>query len=207
MILCAAEFAEYVDKGCPLVLGGPLPHAIAAKAVAFTEANTPEFREYTRKIVTNAQTLAAACIDEGMIVATGGADNHLLLIDVRNFDLTGRQAESVLRECGMTLNRNALPFDPSGPWYTSGLRLGTPAVTTVGMGEAEMKEIAAIMKLVLANTKPALVESGKNAGKLSRAKYLIADAARVEAKARIKVLQDKFPVYPELDLAFLQAHF
>ncbi len=207
MILCKQEFAEYVDKGCPIVIGGPLPHMIAAKAVAFTEAAKPEFKTYAAKIVENARALAAACIAEGMTVATGGTDNHMLLIDARPFGLNGRQAESVLREVGMTLNRNALPFDTNGPWYTSGLRIGSPAATTLGMGADEMKEIAAIIKRVLANTVPAIIESGKNAGKPSKAKYVLDDAIRTAAKARIAALLAKYPVYPELDLAFLQEHF
>ena len=207
MVLCKQEFAEYVDKGCPIVIGGPLPHAIAAKAVAFTEAAKPAFKAYAQKIVENARTLADACIAEGMTVATGGTDNHMLLIDVRPFGLNGRQGESVLREVGMTLNRNALPFDTNGPWYTSGLRIGTPATTTLGMGAAEMKEIAAIINLVLSNTVPATIESGKNAGKPSKARYVLDDAVRTEAKARIKALLNRYPVYPELDLAFLQEHF
>ncbi len=207
MVLCTQEFAEYVDKGCPIVIGGPLPHMIAAKAVAFTEAAKPEFKTYATKVVENARTLAAACIAEGMTVATGGTDNHMLLIDVRPFGLNGRQGESVLREVGMTLNRNALPFDTNGPWYTSGLRIGTPATTTLGMGADEMKEIAAIIKLVLANTVPAIIESGKNAGKQSKARYVLDDAIRTEAKARIAALLEKYPVYPELDLAFLQENF
>ncbi|HOJ79198.1 MAG TPA: glycine hydroxymethyltransferase [Bacillota bacterium] len=207
MVLCTKEFAEYVDKGCPLVIGGPLPHVIAAKAVAFAEANLPSFKEYGRRIIENAKALAAACVNEGMTVATGGTDNHLLLINVTSFGLTGRQAESALRECGITLNRNSLPFDPNGPWYTSGLRIGTPAVTTLGMGQAEMKEIAAIIKLVLANTKPAIIETGENAGQPSKAKYVIAPEAKNEAKSRVKQLLDRFPVYPELDLNFLQKHF
>ena len=207
MVLCKQEFAEYVDKGCPIVIGGPIPQAIAAKAVAFTEAAKPEFKAYAQKIVENARTLAAACIAEGMTVATGGTDNHMLLIDVRPFGLNGRQAESVLREVGMTLNRNALPFDTNGPWYTSGLRIGTPATTTLGMGADEMKEIAAIIKRVLSNTVPATIESGKNAGKPSKARYVLDDAIRTEAKSRIAALLEKYPVYPELDLAFLQEHF
>lgn len=203
MVLCTQEFAEQVDKGCPLVIGGPIPQIMAAKAVAFTEANTPTFKDYAHKIVQNARALAAACIDEGMTVASGGTDNHLLLLDVRPFDLTGRQAEQALRDCGITLNRNALPFDTNGPWYTSGLRLGTPAVTTIGLSEAEMKEIAAIVKLVLAHTEPTTT----SAGKMSRAKYRLAAAALREAKGRVKALLDRFPVYPELDLAFLEAQF
>ncbi len=207
MVLCTEDFAEYVDKGCPIVIGGPIPQAIAGKGVAFTEAASDEYKAYAHKVVENAQTLAAACIAEGMTVATGGTDNHMLLIDVRPFGLNGRHGESVLREVGMTLNRNALPFDTNGPWYTSGLRIGTPATTTLGMGTAEMKEIAAIIKLVLANTKPATIASGKNAGKPSKAKYILDEKAGAEAKARIKALLDAYPVYPEIDLAFLQEYF
>ena len=164
MVLCTKEFAEAVDKGCPLVIGGPLPHMMAAKAIALTEANQPEFKAYAQKIVANARFLAKACLDQEMTIATGGTDNHLFLINVSGFGLTGRQAESALRECGITLNRNSLPFDPNGPWYTSGLRIGTPATTTLGMGESEMLEIASILKLVLSNTKPTKIESGEQAG-------------------------------------------
>jgi glycine hydroxymethyltransferase len=207
MILCTAEFAEYVDKGCPLVIGGPLPNMMAAKAVAFTEANRSEFKVYAQKIVANCQTMAQACIDQGMVVATGGTDNHLFLINVTGFGLTGRQAESALRDCGITLNRNSLPFDANGPWYTSGLRLGTAAVTTLGMDENEMKEIAAIIKIVLANTQPAAIETGEQAGQPSKAKYVIDEAIRLVARERVKLLLDKFPVYPELDLELLQKYF
>ncbi|HEY86368.1 MAG TPA: glycine hydroxymethyltransferase [Chloroflexi bacterium] len=207
MVLCTQEFAEYVDKGCPIVIGGPLPHVMAAKAVAFTEAASPEFKEYAHNIVRNSHALAQACIAEGMTLSTGGTDNHLMLIDVRSFGINGRQAALALRECNLTLNRNALPFDTNGPWYTSGLRVGTPAVTTVGMGEAEMKEIAAIIQLVLENTQPAAIASGKNAGKPSKAKYIVDPVARSQAQARVKALQGNFPVYPELDLAFLQTQF
>ena len=136
MVLCKEEFAEWVDKGCPAILGGPLPQVIAAKAVAFQEATRPEFATYSQRIVENAAALAAACGDEGMAVVTGTSENHLLLVDVeKSYGLNGRQAESALRQAGLTLNRNSLPFDPNGPWYTSGLRLGTPAVTTLGMGD------------------------------------------------------------------------
>src|SRR5690554_3986270 len=208
MILCTREFADYVNKGCPYVIGGPLPHVIAAKAVALTEACSPGFRDYAHKIVENSQALAAACLQEGMKVATNGTDNHMLLIDVyASFGLTGRQAESVLRACGITLNRNALPFDPHGPWYTSGLRLGTPAVTTLGMGEAEMKEIASIIKYILANTRAAFADTGKNAGKPSKAKYIIDENVQAAAGKRVQALLDNFPVYPQLDLAFLQSFF
>jgi len=184
-----------------------LPHIIAAKAITLTEANTPEFKTYAAKIAENARFLAQACIDEGLTLATGGTDNHLMLINVTGFGITGRQAESAVRECGITLNRNSLPYDGNGPWYTSGLRIGTPAATTLGMGEAEMKEIAAIIKLVLANTTPTTVSSGKSAGSVSKAKYTIDETARKEARGRITALLDRFPVYPELDLALLQEHF
>jgi len=207
IVLCTQEFAEQVNKGCPMVIGGPLPHVIAAKAVAFTEANRPEFRDYSRRIVENAAALAAACIAEGMTVPTGGTDNHLLLIDVRSFGLTGRQAESAVRECGITLNRNSLPFDPNGPWYTSGLRVGTPAVTTLGMGPEQMKQIAAALKTVLAHTRPETASKGPDAGKPSKAKYATEPSAAEEARGRVRALLEKYPVYPELDLAWLQRHF
>ncbi len=207
IVLCKKEFAESVDKGCPLVIGGPLPHVIAAKAVAFVEANKPEFAEYAANIVKNSSALAQMLIDEGMTVATGGTDNHLMLINVTGYGLTGRQAESALRDCGVTLNRNSLPADPNGPWYTSGLRIGTPAVTTLGMGLDEMKEIAAIVKLVLENTKPEIIATGANAGKPSKAKYTTCQEAAKEARERCEKLLDAFPVYPELDLNFLKEQF
>jgi len=207
LVLCTREFSEAVDKGCPLVIGGPLPHIMASKAIALTEANKPEFKTYARKIVENSGALAEACVAEGMTLATGGTDNHLMLIDVRTFGLTGRQAESAVRECGITLNRNSLPHDPNGPWYTSGLRIGTPATTTLGMGAPEMKEIAAIIKFVLANTTATQTTSGSRAGTPSQSKYSMDAGARKPAKARVKALLDRYPVYPELDLALLQRHF
>ena len=207
LVLCKKEFAESVDKGCPLVIGGPLPHVMAAKAIAFTEANSPAYRQYAANIVKNCQAFAKACIDLGMKVATGGTDNHLFLIDVTGYGLNGRQAESVVRECGITLNRNALPFDPNGPWYTSGLRIGTAAVTTLGMGEAEMKEIASIFDFVLSQTKPAEITTGEKAGTQSKAKYMVAPEVVGEARSRVKALLDRFPVYPELDLDALKKRF
>jgi glycine hydroxymethyltransferase len=198
MVLCKQEFAEHVDKGCPLVLGGPLPHVMAAKAVAFTEARQPEFRVYARRIVDNARELAQAFVDEGRTVISGGTDNHLVLLDIRPFDITGRQAELAVRECGITLNRNTIPFDPNGPWYTSGLRLGTPAVTTLGMGAVEMREIAAIITQVLQNTTAEQVSSGK-----SKAKYRIEEGAKSEASSRVRALVERFPLYPELDLGLI----
>ncbi len=208
MVLSTKEFAPYVDKGCPLVIGGPLPHIMAAKAVALTEANQPEFKTYARKIVENAKVLAQALIDEGLTVCTGGTDNHLMLIDVpKSCGLTGKQGASAVLECGITLNSNSLPFDPNGPLITSGMRLGTPAMTTLGMGAEEMKEIAAIIKLVLSNTKPAILASGKNAGKPSKRLYVLDAKAKEEASTRTRALLDRFPVYPNLDLDFLIKHF
>jgi len=196
LVLCTSEFAEHVDKGCPLVLGGPLSHIMAAKAVAFTEALEPEFRGYAQRIVDNARALAGAFVADGNTVISGGTDNHLMLLDVTPFGLTGRQAESAVRECGITLNRNAIPFDANGAWYTSGLRLGTPAVTTLGMGAAEMKEIASIMTRILKNTTADTAASGAK----SKAKYTIDDGVRREARSRADAILSRFPVYPEIDL-------
>ncbi len=207
MILCKQRFAESVDQGCPLVIGGPLPHVMAAKAVALTEALQPAFKDYAQKIVENAKALAQAFIEEGIPLQTGGTDNHLMLLNVAGFGINGRQAESALIDCGITLNRNALPFDPNGPWYTSGLRIGTPAVTTLGMGKEEMKEIASIIALVLKTTKPALVTKGPKAGTLSKAKAVTDKEAKAQAIERVHALLSKFVLYPELDLKFLEENF
>jgi glycine hydroxymethyltransferase len=189
LVLCRKAFAEHVDRGCPMILGGPLPHVLAAKAVALREASAPDFRSYAARIVENARALAAACQAEGLHVVTGGTDNHLLLLDVGRLGLTGRQAESALRACGITLNRNALPFDANGPWYTSGLRLGTPALTTRGFGPTEMATIARAVAGVLRGTTP----DGD-----SRAKYHLADEAAAQARAAVAALTAAFPLYPEL---------
>jgi glycine hydroxymethyltransferase len=207
MVLCTEEFAESVDKGCPLVIGGPLAHVMAAKAVALTEANAPEFKTYAQTIVKNSAHLAQACINKGMKVATGGTDNHLFLIDVTPFGLTGRQAESALRDCGITLNRNSLPYDVNGPWYTSGLRIGTAAVTTLGMKEKEMDTIAEILHTVVSNTKPVIATAGDQAGKPSKAKYITDAKAASDAKSMLKNLLDRYAVYPGIDLAFLKSSF
>src|SRR5207245_8685369 len=138
---------------------------------------------------------------EGMEVLTGGTDNHLLLLDVhKSFGLTGRQAESAIREGHMTLTRNALPFDANGPWYTSGLRVGTPAATTLGMTTSDMREIAKVFKLVLADTKPAIMQKGPEAGQPSRARYVVGKAAAEAARERAAALQGRYPVQPEIDL-------
>jgi len=207
IVLCTSEFADFVDKGCPLVIGGPLGHIMAAKAVGLTEANTPEFKTYARGIVENAKALARACVDEGLVLSTGGTDNHLMLIDVRPLRLTGRQGADALCECGVTCNSNSLPYDTHGPLITSGLRIGTPAVTTLGMGEPEMLEIARIIRFVLVHTKAGIIDSGPNAGKPSKTKHVIDPGTREEARAATQALLGRFPVYPQLDLAFLQEHF
>ncbi len=206
LVLCKQEFAEWVDKGCPLVLGGPLPHVMAAKAVAFKEALRPEFRDYARRIVLNSRALAEGLVREGLTVLTGGSDNHLAVVNVAaTTPLTGRQAESALRECHLTLNRNSIPFDPNGPWYTSGLRLGTPAVTTLGMTPTEMDEIAALIKRVVAGATPRTIRTGAKAGQVSQANYDLAPAIVDEVRARVRDLLKSFPLYPELDLDTLVA--
>jgi glycine hydroxymethyltransferase len=205
MVLSTAEFAEALDKGCPLTMGGPLPHVIAARAIAFKEASQPAFRDYAKKIVENTQALAASCMKGGLEVLTGGTDNHLFLVNVRAAGLSGRQAESVLHECHVTLNRNSLPFDPNGPWYTSGLRIGTAAITTLGMGTAEMEELGSIIAMVVKNTRPA--QDSKDPAKLSKAKYVLPGAVKTEALERVKKILDRFPVYPELDLDLLKEGF
>jgi glycine hydroxymethyltransferase len=204
LVLCKKEFAEAVDKGCPAILGGPLPHVLAAKAVAFREASQPEFRQYAQRIVENSQALAEACQREAISVLTGGTDNHIVLIDVlESFGLAGRQAESALRECGITVNRNALPFDANGPWYTSGLRLGTPAVTTLGMGRAEMGDIARAIKSVLSNT----TAGSTSTGEPSKAKYHLPEDVRTRVRQNVLDLLGRHTLYPQLDLEFLLSRF
>jgi glycine hydroxymethyltransferase len=206
IVLSTNEFAETLDKGCPLTMGGPLPHVIAAKAVAFREAAAPEFRQYAQNIVKNSQALAAACMKNGLDVLTGGTDNHLLLANVQNSSgITGRQAESALHECHITLNRNSLPRDPNGPWYTAGIRVGTAAVTSLGMGEPEMAELGALIAAVLKGTTQAADK--KDPSKNSKAKYNIDAAVKSEVHERVKNLMDRFPVYPQLDLQLLKQAF
>jgi glycine hydroxymethyltransferase len=200
LVLCQPELAEFVDRGCPMVLGGPLPHMIAAKAVALAEAAQPAFATYAHAIVDNARELAAALIDDGIRVGTGGTDNHLVLVDVRPFGLTGRQAESALRSAGVTMNRNVLPDETNGAWYTSGLRLGTPAVTTLGMGRDEMREIAAVIHDVLSNTTAGTIASGPNQGKPSQVNFEL-DAKVVDgARSRVADLLHRHPLYPSIAL-------
>ena len=150
MILCKEEFAKAINKSVfPGVQGGPLMHVIAAKAVALGEALRPEFNDYARQVVENANVLATALVERGFTLVSGGTDNHLILVDVRSVGMTGKEAEKMLDEVGVTTNKNAIPFDPQKPNVTSGVRIGTAAVTTRGMGAEEMKTIAEVMDLVL----------------------------------------------------------
>lgn len=206
-ILCNEELSEHVDKGCPMILGGPLPHILAAKAVAFKEAYTNSFREYASRIVENAASLAEACIEEKLTVLTNGTDNHLILIDVTPFGLSGRQAEAALRSAQITLNRNTIPFDANGAWYTSGLRIGTPAITTLGMDKEEMREIAILLRLILENTHPKKITSGNKAGTYSRSNHSLNKKIQTEVRSRVVNLLGRFPLYPELDLNYLQKSF
>lgn len=196
IVLSKLEFKESIEKACPLMMGGPIAQIMAAKAVAFDEALSPEFREYAKQIVKNTSHLASSLIKEGCTVLTGGTDNHLLLLDVSTFGITGRQAENALREAHLTMNRNALPFDKNGPWYTSGLRLGTAALTTLGMKEKEMEEIANIIVTVLKEVKPKLDSNGSQ----SKAKYDLDESVIKNARERVNALLSKFKLYPQLEL-------
>lgn len=150
MILCSKEFAQAIDKAIfPGIQGGPLMHVIAAKAVSFKEALEDDFKVYQKKIISNADALAKALIKRGLRIVSGGTDTHLMSVDVRNMNVTGKEAENMLDEIGITCNKNTIPFDPASPFITSGVRLGTPAVTTRGMNETDMDEIADIIYLTL----------------------------------------------------------
>ena len=196
LILCTDEFREVIDKGCPLVLGGPLPHVMAAKAVAFREANRPEFKTYAKQVILNAQALAERLLSRGVKLFTGGTDNHLVVFDVMSsFNLTGRQAEIALREALMTVNRNTIPNDKNGAWYTSGVRIGTPALTTRGLKEDEMHRIADYIVDLLKASKAKTVE---RTGKPSKAKVDIDEGVLEKVKREVETLLPRFPLYPEL---------
>jgi glycine hydroxymethyltransferase len=180
MILCKKEWAEKVDKAVfPGLQGGPLMHVIAAKAVALKEAMEPEFKKYQEQVVKNARALASSLQEEGFRIVSGGTDTHLFLVDLSSFNLTGKEAQEALDEVGITVNKNTIPFETKSPFVTSGIRVGTPAVTTRGMKEKEMKEISKLISQVL-----------KNLGKES-----------VYEKVRLEVrnLCEAFPLYKELD--------
>lgn len=179
LILCKEKYAKQIDKAIfPGVQGGPLMHVIAAKAVALGEALKPEFKEYAKQIIANCQALAEGLIAEGFRLVSGGTDNHLLLVDVRGQKMTGKTAEHLLDEVGVTCNKNTIPFDPESPFVTSGIRLGTAAVTTRGFKETDMKEVAAIIGLVLNNPEDA--------------------EKQAEAAQRVAALCAKYPMYPML---------
>lgn len=198
MILCKEKWREVIDKGCPLVLGGPLPHVMAAKAVAFREAQKKGFQEYAKQVIANAQALAERLTSKGIKLYTGGTDNHLLVIDVMNsFGLTGRQAETAMREAFMTVNRNAIPNDLNGAWYTSGVRMGTPALTSRGLKENEMRQIADLIVDLLKGSQPKMVEG---TGKHSRAKVESDPLVLEKVQKEVADLLKAFPLYPELEV-------
>ena len=192
-VLCTSEYAPYVDKGCPLVLGGPLPHVMAAKGVAFAEARQPSFAGYARRIAENANALAEGLLRRDVTLVSGGTSNHLVLADVAaSFGLTGRQAESALLDAGVVTNRNSVPRDPNGAWYTSGIRMGTPALTTLGLSAAEMDEVADIITATLRATEPA------KAG--AKAKYALDAAVAGQGRQRCAGLLAGHPLYPGIEL-------
>lgn len=176
MILCKADYAKEIDKSVfPGIQGGPLMHVIAAKAISFKEALEPSFKIYAKQVIDNAKALAKALSERGLNPVSGGTDNHLMLIDLQNVDITGKEAEKRLDDIGITCNKNAVPFDPRSPFVTSGIRLGTPAVTTRGLREEDMIEIAEIIEMTLKDY----------------------DNTKEEAVRRIKSLTEKYPLYTE----------
>jgi len=179
MILTRKSWAQAIDKAVfPGSQGGPLMHVIAAKAVAFGEALQPEFRQYAEQVVKNAKVLAETLMAEGLNVISGGTDNHLMLVDLRNLNITGKDAEHVLDEVRITVNKNAIPFDTASPFVTSGIRIGTPAATTRGMDEEAMKVIGRVIASVL--------------------KAPNDESVKEKARAQVKELTDRFPIYSGL---------
>jgi glycine hydroxymethyltransferase len=179
MILCPEKYAKQVDKAVfPGTQGGPLMHIIAAKAVALGEALKPEFKEYQKQIIKNAAAMADELTKQGLRLVSGGTDNHLVLVDTRSKNLTGKDAEHMLDAIGITCNKNTIPNDPESPFVTSGIRLGAPAATTRGFKEDDFREVARIIGLVLSN--PGREEAQK------------------EAAGRVAALCEKYPLYPNL---------
>ena len=176
LILCKEKYAKAIDKSIfPGIQGGPLMHVIAAKAVALGEALQPEFKVYAQQIIDNAKALAAALQDKGLTIVSGGTDTHVMLVDVRSTGLTGKEAEHLLDEVGITCNKNTIPFDPASPFVTSGIRLGTPALTTRGLQVKDMEEIADIIAAVLKNPEDKAVHE--------------------EASKRVAALCEAYPLY------------
>jgi glycine hydroxymethyltransferase len=196
MVLATEEYAPSVDRGCPMVLGGPLSHVMAAKAVALAEARQPAFAAYAQKVADNAKSLAEGFLTRGARLVTGGTDNHIVLLDVTSFGLTGRQAETALLDAGVVTNRNSIPSDPNGAWYTSGIRFGTPALTTRGFGADEFDTVAELVVDVLRNTTPGTTKAGAP----SQATYSLADGVADRTKAASAEMLDKHPLYPGLEL-------
>ncbi|NOZ93010.1 aminotransferase class I/II-fold pyridoxal phosphate-dependent enzyme [bacterium 3DAC] len=179
MILTTKKLAKKIDKAVfPGLQGGPLEHVIAAKAIALKEAATEEFKQYAKQIVENAKVLADELVKHGLRIVSGGTDNHLMLVDLRPIGVTGKDAENMLEEAGITVNKNAIPFDPQPPKVTSGIRIGTPALTTRGMGADEMKKIAELIVRVL--------KSGGD------------ERIITSVREEVKELTSQFPLYPEL---------
>ncbi|WP_123042312.1 serine hydroxymethyltransferase [Cohnella candidum] len=179
LILCRQPWAAAIDKAVfPGSQGGPLMHIIAAKAVALGEALQPSFKDYARNIVSNAKVLSEALLAEGLNLVSGGTDNHLMLIDTRNLNITGKDAEHVLDSVAITVNKNAIPFDPTSPFVTSGIRIGTPAVTSRAMGAEAMKTIAKVIAMTLKNPKD--------------------EATLRQARDLVRDLTAQYPLYPGL---------
>ncbi|BBY31416.1 glycine hydroxymethyltransferase [Mycolicibacterium sediminis] len=195
VVLATEEYSAAVDKGCPMVLGGPLSHVMAAKAVAFAEARQPAFRDYAQNVADNAKALAEGFNKRGARLVTGGTDNHIVLLDVQSFGLTGRQAESALLDAGIVTNRNSIPNDPNGAWYSSGIRFGTPALTSRGFAADDFDRVAELVVETLRNTQPA---SGPNGP--SKAKYTIADGTAERVHAASSEMLTANPLYPGLEL-------
>ncbi|WP_297213142.1 MULTISPECIES: serine hydroxymethyltransferase [Thermodesulfovibrio] len=176
VVMCRADHAKAIDKAVfPGIQGGPLVHVIAAKAVAFKEALSEDFKEYQRRVVKNAKALADALKKRGFKLVSGGTDNHLMLVDLTNMNLTGKEVEEALDKAGITVNKNTIPFDTKPPTVTSGIRIGTPCVTTRGMGEEEMEEIAEIIYMVVRN--------------------ISNNSVLMEMKKKVQTLCKRFPVY------------
>ncbi len=179
MIMCKEQFAKAIDKSVfPGWQGGPLMHSIAAKAVAFAEAQSDEFRSYARQVVDNARAMADVFEEEGLRVVSGGTDNHLMLVDLRSTGLTGKEAEARLDDVGITVNKNAIPFDPEKPFVASGIRVGAPAITTCGMRQEDAGSVAHLVARVVKDDTP---------------------EARQEVGKQVKELTDRFRPYPDVD--------
>ncbi|MGB4916317.1 MAG: glycine hydroxymethyltransferase [Propionicimonas sp.] len=196
LVLATKEYAPSVDRGCPMVLGGPLGHVMAAKAVALAEARQPSFQTYAQAVADNAKTLAEGLLRRGVTLVTGGTDNHLVLLDVGSFGLTGRQAESALLDSGIVTNRNSVPNDPNGAWYTTGVRIGTPALTSRGFGAADFDRVAELITDVLRATTPVATAAGAP----GKARYSLADGVADRTRAAAGELLDTHPLYPGLEL-------